>query len=168
MIKGIQGVRWRKPRGGWIALDWLSGVRIIRDLGSNALPAVPEAAAVAVHLQDMDVVGETVQQRLRSGALSRRPRSIRRRAGLVVTRIDPRSQRWLKTSKSNSAPVRDRGTKPSSSMISRLRRRQVVSVNSAAVSHTGPPAVRFTSFSPARRPSAVPQPGRLPGLTAGI
>ena len=38
-------------------------VRIIRDLGSNALPAVPEAVAVAVHLQDMDVVGEPVQQR---------------------------------------------------------------------------------------------------------
>ena len=38
-------------------------VRIIRDLGSDALPAVPEAVAVAVHLQDMDVVGEAVQQR---------------------------------------------------------------------------------------------------------
>ena len=37
-------------------------VRIIRDLGSNALPAVAEAVTVAVHLQDMDVVGETVQQ----------------------------------------------------------------------------------------------------------
>ena len=27
------------------------------------LPAVPEAVAVAVHLQDVDVVGEPVQQR---------------------------------------------------------------------------------------------------------
>ena len=41
---------------------------------------------------------------------------------LVVTRMDPRSQRWLKTSKSSSAPVGDRGTKPSSSTMSRLSR----------------------------------------------
>ena len=33
----------------------------------------------------------------------------------------------------------------------------------------GPPAVRFTSVSPARRPQrGSPQPGRLVGLTAGI
>ena len=31
---------------------------------------------------------------------------------LVVTRMEPRSYRWLKTSKSSSAPVGDRGTKP--------------------------------------------------------
>ena len=37
-------------------------VRIIRNLGSNALPAVPEAVAVAVHLQDVHVVGEPIQQ----------------------------------------------------------------------------------------------------------
>ena len=46
-----------------------SGVfRFFRDLGINALginalPAVAEAVAVAVHLQDVDVVGEPVQQR---------------------------------------------------------------------------------------------------------
>ena len=41
-----------------------SGVfRLVRDLVGGALPAVPEAVAVAVHLQDMDVVGEPVQQR---------------------------------------------------------------------------------------------------------
>ena len=41
-----------------------SGVfRLVRDLGGGALPAVAEAVAVAVHLQDMDVVGEPVQQR---------------------------------------------------------------------------------------------------------
>ena len=33
---------------------------------------------------------------------------------------------------------------------------------------TGSPAVRFTSFPPARRPSPVPQPRRLPGLTPRI
>ena len=31
-------------------------------MGSNALPAVSEAEAVTVHLQDVDVVGEAVQQ----------------------------------------------------------------------------------------------------------
>ena len=41
---------------------------------------------------------------------------------LVVTRMDPRSQRWLKNSKSGFAPTGDRGPKPSSSMISRLSR----------------------------------------------
>ena len=41
-----------------------SGVfRLVRDLVGGALPAVAEAVAVAVHLQDMDVVGEPVQQR---------------------------------------------------------------------------------------------------------
>ena len=40
----------------------------------------------------------------------------------VVTRMEPRSQRWLKTSKRSSAPVRDRGTKPGSSMIRIFRR----------------------------------------------
>ena len=57
--------------GAWLAGQVRSGagvrrsgvVRIIRNLGSNALPAVAEAVAVAVHLQDMDGVGETVQQR---------------------------------------------------------------------------------------------------------
>ena len=37
-------------------------VRIIRDLGCGVSPAVPEAVAVAVHLQDVDVMGEPVQQ----------------------------------------------------------------------------------------------------------
>ena len=36
--------------------------------------------------------------------------------------MEPRSQRWLNTSKSGSAPVGDRGTNPNSSTISRLRR----------------------------------------------
>ena len=50
-------------------LNWEPGgvrsgvVRLVRDLGSNALPTVAEAVAVAVHLQDVDVVGEPVQQR---------------------------------------------------------------------------------------------------------
>ena len=38
-------------------------VRIIRDLGDSALSATLETVAVAVHLQDVDVVGEAVQQR---------------------------------------------------------------------------------------------------------
>ena len=38
-------------------------VRLFRNLGCGALPASLEAVAVAVHLQDVDVVGEPVQQR---------------------------------------------------------------------------------------------------------
>ena len=37
-------------------------VRIIRDLGDRALSATLEAVAFTVHLQDVDVVGEAVQQ----------------------------------------------------------------------------------------------------------
>ena len=41
-----------------------SGVfRLVRDLVGGALPAALEAVALAVHLQDVDVVGEPVQQR---------------------------------------------------------------------------------------------------------
>ena len=36
---------------------------IIRDLGDNSLSATLEPVALAVHLQDVDVVRETVQQR---------------------------------------------------------------------------------------------------------
>ena len=41
---------------------------------------------------------------------------------LVVTRTDPLSYLWLKTSKRSSAPVLERGTKPSSSTMSSLSR----------------------------------------------
>ena len=65
-------------------------VRSIRDLGSNVLPAVPEAVAIAVHLQDMDVVGERS-----SSAPVRRSEpntSVHSSKGrLVVTRMEPRS-----------------------------------------------------------------------------
>ena len=77
-------------------LNWEPGgvrsgvVRIIRDLGSNVLPAVPEAVAVAVHLQDMDVVGERS-----SSAPVRRSEpntSVHSSKGrLVVTRMEPGS-----------------------------------------------------------------------------
>ena len=77
-------------------LNWELGgvrsgvVRIIRDLGSNVLPAVPEAVAVAVHLQDMDVVGERS-----SSAPVRRSEpntSVHSSKGrLVVTRMEPGS-----------------------------------------------------------------------------
>ena len=65
-------------------------VRIIRDLGSNALPAVPEAVAVTVHLQDVDVVGEPIQQG--SGQSLRPETSVDSSKGrLVVTRMESRS-----------------------------------------------------------------------------
>ena len=38
-------------------------VRILRDLGDKVLPATLETVALAVHLQDVEVVGEAVQQR---------------------------------------------------------------------------------------------------------
>ena len=51
-----------RSRGPQVQIE--SGVfRLVRDLVGGALPAVADAVAVAVHLQDMDVVGEPVQQR---------------------------------------------------------------------------------------------------------
>ena len=52
----------------------------------------------------------------------------------------------------------DRGTKPSSSMMRSLRRDSCRWRLSSRLSSRAP-AVRFTSFSPARRPSAVPRRG---------
>ena len=63
--------------------------RFFRDLGSNALPAVAEAVAVAVHLQDVDVVGEPVEYR--SGQSLRPETSVDSSKGrLVVTKLKPR------------------------------------------------------------------------------
>ncbi len=61
-----KGLNWEpggvRVRGPQVRSE--SGVfPIVRDLVGGVLPAVPEAVAVAVHLQDVDVVGETVQQR---------------------------------------------------------------------------------------------------------
>ena len=86
MGAGRGQVRSRGPQV-WIE----SGVfRLVRDLVGGALPAVAEAVAVAVHLQDRDVVGEPV-----SSAPVRRSdpnTSVHSSKGrLVVTRMDPRS-----------------------------------------------------------------------------
>ena len=43
------------------------GLCVVWGMGRNVLPAAPEAVAGAVHLQDVDVVGETVQQRAGHG-----------------------------------------------------------------------------------------------------
>ena len=57
------------PRGMWqtrqedcFGCD-LPVVPVVRSLGCGVLPAALEAVALAVHLQDVDVVCETVQQR---------------------------------------------------------------------------------------------------------
>ena len=64
-------------------------VRIIRDLGDSGLPATLEPVALAVHFQDVDVVGEAVQQgpgqSLRTEDLGPLVEG-----KLVVTRIEPR------------------------------------------------------------------------------
>ncbi len=65
-------------------------VRIIRDLGDSVLPATLETVALAVHLQDVDVVGEAVQQGpgqpLRAEDLGPLVEG-----QVVVTRMEPRS-----------------------------------------------------------------------------
>ena len=65
-------------------------VRIIRDLGDNALPAALQSVALAVHLQDVHVVGETVEQR--SGeALRAEDLAPLVEGQVVVTIMEPRS-----------------------------------------------------------------------------
>ena len=57
------GAGWDQVRSRGPQFRSESGVdRIIRYLGGGALPAVLETVAVAVHLQDVNVVGEPVQQ----------------------------------------------------------------------------------------------------------
>ena len=57
------GAGWDQVRSRGPQFRSESGVdRIIRYLGGGALPAVLETVAVAVHLQDVNVVGEPVKQ----------------------------------------------------------------------------------------------------------
>ena len=57
------GAGWDQVRSRGPQFRSESGVdRIIRYLGGGVLPAVLEAVAVAVHLQDVNVVGEPVKQ----------------------------------------------------------------------------------------------------------
>ena len=57
----------------------LNAVWVVWKLRGGGRPAVLEAVALAVHLQDVDVVGETVQQR--PGLLTR--------GKLVITKMMP-------------------------------------------------------------------------------
>ena len=53
--------------------------------------ALVETVAVAVHLQDMNVVCEPVQQRPSQALGNRTPRSTHRTVRLEVTRVEPPS-----------------------------------------------------------------------------
>ena len=98
-------------------------VRPVWRLRYGGLQAAPEAVVLAVHLQDVDVAGEPAQQRPGEPLRAEDP------GPLVDGQVDvhqdgARSQRWLKTSRSSSAPVRDRGTEPSWSMHCNRRQRE--------------------------------------------
>ena len=88
---------------------------VVWRLGAGVLPA---GGSCAVHLQDVDVVGEAVQQG--SGELG--SKDVGPLVEGEVGGEDGAPFVALATSKRSSAPVVDRGTKPSSSMISSLRR----------------------------------------------
>ena len=63
---------------------------LVRTRRGGILPAVLEAVALAVHLQDVDVVGEPVQQRADEPFGSKH--AVHSSKGrLVVTRMEPRS-----------------------------------------------------------------------------
>ena len=78
-------------------------------------------------------------------------RGVSRSSSAPVSLSDP------KTSKSSSAPVGDRGTKPSSSIISRLRRdsyRWRLSSRLSSLASSGPLYLVFTGATPQRGPPA--------------
>ena len=85
------GAGWDQVRSRGPQFRSESGVdRIIRYLGGGVLPAVLEAVAVAVHLQDRDVVGEPVSSApVRHSEPNTPVHSSKGK--LVVTRMDPRS-----------------------------------------------------------------------------
>ena len=68
-----------------------------------------EPIAFAVHLQNVDVVGQAVEQRAGEPLIAKT--LVHSSNGrLDVTIVEPRSWRWLKTSNSSSAPVCESGT----------------------------------------------------------
>ncbi len=78
----------RAGGGFWCDLPF---VRVVRSLRGGVFPAALEPVALAVHFQDVDVVGETVQQ-CAPVSLSDPNTSVHSSKGrLVVTRIEPRS-----------------------------------------------------------------------------
>ena len=83
------GAGWDQVRSRGPQFRSESGVdRIIRYLGGGALPAVLETVAVAVHLQDVNVVGERSSRAPVS--LSEPNTSVHSSKGrLVVTRTEP-------------------------------------------------------------------------------
>ena len=96
-------------------------VRIIRDLGDDVLSAALKTVAVDVHLQDVDVVGEPVQQR------SGQPLRPEDRGPLVEGKVGGYQDgaplvALAEDLEEQFRSCGDRGTKPSSSMISRPRR----------------------------------------------
>ena len=112
-------------RTGWCALFFRA---IVWSLGRGGFPAALESVALAVHLQDVDVVGEPVQQR-DGQALQAEDLDERFRSGGVQ---------------------RD---KPNSSMISRLswdRFRWKFSSRLSSLAPSGPLYLVFTGATPQR------------------
>ncbi len=115
-----------RPAGRWTSAGWGNGLGQglpelvsvvcgggceIRCLAGLPLLAVSEPVALAIELEDVDVMGQRSDPKT----------SVHSSNGkLLVTIVDARSYRWLTTSKSNSAAVFDNGTKPSSSTMSSL------------------------------------------------
>ena len=68
-----------------------------------------ETVAVAVHLEDVDVVGEPVEQGAGQALGAERGCPLVE-GQVLVTMVEPRSYLWENTSNSSSAPVWDSGT----------------------------------------------------------
>ena len=112
------------------------------------LPAALEAVALAVHLQDVHVVSEAVQQRAGEAFRSEHLRPLiegkvgdyQDGAPLIAWAEDLEAQ-FVDDQKAEAGQIPLQVEQPSLT--------------------PGPPAVRFTSVSPARRPSAVSPAGVL-------
>ena len=97
-------------------------VQVVRSLTRGVIPAVPQPVALAVHLQDVDVVGEPVQQR--SGEPFRAEDLDPLVEGQVGGHQDgPLLVALAEDLKKQPGTGAGQGTKPGSSMISRFGRK---------------------------------------------
>ena len=143
--KGLNwGAGWDQVRSRGPQFRSESGVdRIIRYLGGGALPAVLETVAVAVHLQDVNVVGEPVKQS------AGEPLGAEHVGPLVEGQVggDQDGAPLVALAEDLEEQFRsggDRGTKPNSSMVTGLSSRL------SSLASSGPLYLGCTGTTPHR------------------
>ena len=150
------GAGWDQVRSRGSQFRSESGVfRIIRYLGGGVLPAVLEAVAVAVHLQDVNVVGEPVKQS------AGEPLGAEHVGPLVEGQVggDQDGAPFVALAEDLEEEFSPGGGQGDEAQLINDQQPEAGQLPLQVEQRSfvpGPPAVRFTSFSPARRPSGSP------------